>query len=93
MLHIPWTVILCNHNIKKKKNQKNSIFELCKEKSCISRLRTNALGDPLPPSPNNYVRDLCRVKNCIIRLRTNALGDPPPPSPNIQIRRYHVHMA
>ena len=47
MLHIPWMVILGDHNIKKNKFRKLTIFEPPKVKNCISRLCTGPFTRPL----------------------------------------------
>ena len=80
--------------VSKKQVSKTSIFELPRVKSCTSKLCTNPLGDPPPPSPGpkTSIFELSGVKNCISRLCTRPLGAPPP-RPDTQIGEKHANTA
>ena len=51
MLYIPWMVILCVWSQYQKNIPETLIFEVPRVKKCISRLCTNPLGAPAPPTP------------------------------------------
>ena len=56
MFHIGYLISLKGQSTKKSVS-KNSIFELLRQKSCISRLCPRPLGSPHPPLHPNSVKN------------------------------------